>query len=270
MASVTVERLDHWGRIAEVLTDLGLIDRIEGRLVPHRPEESTPGEAVAGMSLNGWGCAHRPLALTPQFVANQPLDLLVREGVGAEMFNRCNLGRTLDEVYAYGGDLLVREMALAVCAQEGLDLRFNPLDTPSVARSGAYLPDRDAQAMTSTPGSAKDHRPDLTQAVLERLVSHDGGVPGVSHSWEGNTSAPEIFQERAAALIATFENSPTPCSVVAEAKRYPAAKATQLHARGLITRMPTTLTLVAPVSPHALSWGTWQRLEDPTCDQRVA
>jgi hypothetical protein len=29
----------------------------------------------------------------------------------------------------------------------------------------------------------------------------------VSHSWEGNTSAPEIFQERAAALIATFQNS---------------------------------------------------------------
>jgi transposase len=100
MASVTGERLDHLGLIAEVIKDLGLIDRIDGRLVPDRQEEITPGEAVAGMLLNGLGCAHRPLSLTPQFFADTPLDLLFREGVGAEMCNRFKLGRTLDEVYA--------------------------------------------------------------------------------------------------------------------------------------------------------------------------
>jgi transposase len=37
----------------------------------------------------------------------------------------------------------------------------------------------------------------LKQAVLELLVSQDGGVPLVSQSWDGNASDTQIFQERA-------------------------------------------------------------------------
>ena len=70
---------------------------IDTRLVPDTQDMSTPGEAVAGMILNGVGCAHRPLSLTPQFCANKPLDLLCREGISAEMCNRFTLGRTRDE-----------------------------------------------------------------------------------------------------------------------------------------------------------------------------
>ena len=98
MESVWVERLDHLGLMASVIKDLGLIGMIDARLVPDEQEEITPGEAVAGMILNGLGFANRPLSLTPQFFANKPLDLLFREGVHAEMFNRFKLGRTLDEV----------------------------------------------------------------------------------------------------------------------------------------------------------------------------
>ncbi len=67
MALVTVERLDHLGLIAEVIKDIGLIDMIDTRLGPDSQEEITPGEAVAGMILNGLGFANRPLSLTPQF-----------------------------------------------------------------------------------------------------------------------------------------------------------------------------------------------------------
>ena len=73
---------------------------IDARLVPDSQEEITPGEAVAGMILNGLGFANRPLSLTPHFFANKPLDLLFRAGVCAEMFNRLKLGRTLDEIDA--------------------------------------------------------------------------------------------------------------------------------------------------------------------------
>ena len=104
------------------------------------------------------------------------------------MFNRFKLGRTLDEAYTYGCDLLFQELALAVCAQEGIDLRFNHLDTTSFALSGEYVPDSDEHAITITHGYSKDHRPDLKQAVLELMVSQDGGVPFVSKSWDGNTS----------------------------------------------------------------------------------
>src|SRR5215510_2361386 len=131
MEQVHVERLDHLGLIASVIKDLGLIAMIDSRLVPDEQEVITPGEAVAGMILNGLGFANRPLSLTPQFFSNKPLDLLFREGLDAEMFNRFKLGRTLDEASAYGGDLLFQELALAVCAQAGIDLRFHHLDTTS-------------------------------------------------------------------------------------------------------------------------------------------
>src|SRR5919106_6536249 len=131
MEQVRIERLDHLGVIASVIKDVGLINMIDTRLVPDEQEMITPGEAVAGMILNGLGFANRPLSLTPQFFAKKPLDLLFREGIDAEMFNRFTLGRTLDEVHTYGCDLLFEELARAICAHEGIDLRFNHLDTTS-------------------------------------------------------------------------------------------------------------------------------------------
>jgi transposase len=199
MEQVRVERLDHLGLIASVIKDLGLIDMIDTRLVPDAQEVITPGEAVAAMILNGLGFAKRPLSLTPQFFANKPLDLLLREGIDAEMFNRFKLGRTLDEAHAYGCDLLFEELALAICAHEGIDRRFNHLDTTSFALTGEYVPDSDEHTMRITHGYSKDHRPDLKQAVLERMVAQDGGVPFVSKSWDGNTSDTQVFQKRAEA-----------------------------------------------------------------------
>src|SRR5918997_3145511 len=204
MESVRVERLDHLGVIASVIKDLGLIDMINARLVPDAQEVLTPGEAVAGMILNGLGFANRPLSLTPQFFANKPLDLLFRPGVEAAMFNRFKLGRTLDAVNTYGCDLLFSETALAVCQQEAIDQRFNHLDTTSFSLTGNYVPESDQQAIAITHGYSKDHRPDLKQVVLELMVSQDGGVPLVSQTWDGHASDRQIFQDRAQALLSTF------------------------------------------------------------------
>ena len=57
--------------IASVIKDLELIEMINARLIPDAQAMITPGEAVAGMILNGLGFAHRPLSLTPQFFARQ-------------------------------------------------------------------------------------------------------------------------------------------------------------------------------------------------------
>jgi transposase len=247
MESLRVERLDHFGLVASMIHDLRLIEMIDARLVPDEQEDLTPGEAVAGMILNGLGFPTRPLSLTPQFFANKPLDLLFREGVHADLFNRFKLGRTLDEVSTYGGDLLFSELALAVCAQEGIEPRFNHLDTTRFSLSGDYVPESDEQAITITHGYSKDHRPDLKQAVLELMVSQDGGVPFVSKSWDGNASDTQIFQERAEALIATFKGSPTPRYLVADAKLYHEDNAINLKRLGFITRIPGTLKLVAQV-----------------------
>jgi transposase len=204
------------------------------------------------------------LSLTPQFFANKPLDLLFREGVQAEMFNRFKLGRTLEEVYVYGGDLLCSALALAVCRQAGIDQRFTHLDTTSFSLSGEYVPESDEHAIRITHGYAKDHRPDLTQAVLERMVSQDGGVPWVRKSWDGNTSDTQIFQERAQARIATFQGAPRPRYLVADATLYTEDNAANLKALGFITRIPGTLKLVSQVITQALHWDRWQRLDETT------
>ena len=267
MESVRVERLDHLGLMASVITDLGLMSMIDTRIVPDEQAEITPGEAVAGMILNGLGFANRPLALTPQFFANKPLDLLFHAGVEAEMCNRFKLGRTLDEVHAYGCDLLFSELALAVCAQEGIEQRFHPLDTTSFSLSGDYVPESDEQAIRITHGYSKDHRPDLKQAVLELMVSQDGGVPLVSKSWDGNTSDTRMFQERALALMRALASSPTPRYLVADAKLYTEDTAATLAKLGFITRIPGTLKLVSQVISQALQRDTWHEFDDTTCYQ---
>src|SRR6266508_777889 len=112
MESLRVERLDHFGLIMSVIKDLRFIEMLDARLVPDKQEALTPGEAVAGMILNGLGFSNRPLSLTPQFLAHTPLDLLLRGGVHAERFHRFQLGRTLEEVSAYGCALLLSELAV--------------------------------------------------------------------------------------------------------------------------------------------------------------
>jgi transposase len=270
MEQVRVERLDHLGLIASVMKDLGLIAMIDRRLVPDEQEVITPGEAVAGMILNGLGFANRPLSLTPQFFANKPLDLLFREGLDAEMFNRFKLGRTLDEAYAYGCNLLFEELALAVCTHEGIDLRFNHLDTTSFCLTGEYIPDSDAHAICITHGYSKDHRPDLKQAVLELMVSQDGGIPLVSKSWDGNTSDTRVFQERAQALMSAFKSTPSPRYLVADAKLYCEDNAASLAKLGFITRIPATLKVVSQVMSQALQWDTWHPVDTKTRYQPLA
>jgi transposase len=247
-----------------VIKDLGLIDMINTRLVPDAQEVITPGEAVAGMILNGLGFANRPLSLTPQFFASKPLDLLFREGIDAEMFNRFKLGRTLDEAYTYGCDLLFQELALVVCAHEGIDLRFNHLDTTSFSLTGEYVPDREEHAITITHGYSKDHRPDLKQVIVELMVSHDGGIPFVSKSWDGKASDSRVFQERAEALISAFKTTTSPRYLVADAKLYHEDNAAHLAKLGFITRIPATLKLVSQIINQALQWDTWQPLDDQT------
>ena len=111
------------------MKELGISTLIDSRIFPDDQEEITTGEAIEGMILNGLGFSDRTISLTSQFFENKPLDVLFREGVGPEYFNRFKLGRSLDKVCAYGCDLLFGELALCVCQQEGVDPQFNSLDT---------------------------------------------------------------------------------------------------------------------------------------------
>jgi transposase len=105
--------------------------------------------------------------------------------------------------------------------------------------------------------------------VLELMVSHEGGVPGVSKSGDGKTSDVHVFQERAQALMTAFEQTPSPRYLVADAKLYHADNAPHLKHMGFITRVPSTLSVVSQVIRQALEWETWHPVDDPIRYQRV-
>jgi transposase len=123
--------------------------------------------------------------------------------------------------------------------------------------------------MTITHGHAQDHRPDLQHAVLALMVSQDGGVPFVRKSGEGHTSDTAMFQERAAALLATLPRSPTPRDLGADSTLSHADNAANLRTLGFLTRIPNTRHLVSQVMTQALRWHPWQRLDATTRSQRL-
>jgi transposase len=116
--NISVGRLDYLGVISGIMKELGISTLIDSRILPDDQEEITTGEAIEGMILNGLGFSDRPISLTSQFFENKPLDVLFREGVRPEYFNRFKLGRSLDKVCAYGCDLLFGELAL-MCVSTG-------------------------------------------------------------------------------------------------------------------------------------------------------
>ena len=233
----------------------------DARLPRHNQEAITAGEAVAGMVLNGLGFSNRPLSLTPQFFVNKPLDMLFRPGVHADMCNRFTLGRSLDEVSTYGCDLLLSAIALAVCAHEGIDQRFHHLDTTSFSLSGEYAPESDEHAILITHGYSKDHRPDWQQAVLELMVSQDGGVPLLSKRWDGHASDTKVFQERAQTLLTTLKNSPSPRYVVADCTLSHQDNAVHVKALPFLTRIPNARKGVSQVIAPALASDAWQDVD---------
>lgn len=245
MEIVAVERVDHHGIVMGVIKDLGLVEQINLHLGISPDEKITAGEAVAGMIVNGLGFTDRPMTLTPQFFSNCPLEILFRDGVQSDDFNRFKLGRTLDRICAFGCDAWFALLAQSVCKKEGIDTRFCHLDTTSFSLTGEYYADSDEHEILITHGYSKDHRPDLKQTVLELLVSRDGGIPLISKVWDGNTSDNEVFRRRAQALVDSLEASDSPTYVIADSKLYSESNAENLKNLPFITRIPETIKAVS-------------------------
>ena len=125
------------GIIAGVIKALGILERIDARMVPDAQEAITTGAAVAGLSLHGLGFSERPLARPPPFFANPPGVLLVRAGVSAAHGNRGKRGRSLSKVCSYGWALGCSDIAPPVCRPAGMALRVNRWDPTSGSRTGA-------------------------------------------------------------------------------------------------------------------------------------
>lgn len=138
---IEIKELNHLGIIAGVIKDLNLINNIDERIQSDKNnlEYISPGEAIAGMILNSLGFMGKSLSLTSTFFQNKALELLFRPGVESKHFNRHKLGHTLDKIFEYGSDKLFYELAELACKAEGIDTRFNSLDTTTISLTGEYV-----------------------------------------------------------------------------------------------------------------------------------
>ncbi len=93
------------------------------------------------------------------------------------------LGRALDRLYPYWGEIWARTVTYAIGAYD-LDLSILHWDLTSVYFEGAYT-----DSELATYGYSRDHRPDCKQLNLEVDVTHDGYVPVLYQSLAGNTAA---------------------------------------------------------------------------------
>ena len=261
MEILGTKRLDHLGVVMGVMRELGLINLINDRIGHHDQNNVTAGEAVAAMVLNGLGFVSRPLSLTPQFFETKALDVLFDRDIHPEELNRHRLGRVLDDIHAYGSELLFSELALHASKKIGLSHRFTSLDTTSFSVSGSYDDQTDETAITLSHGYSKDHRPDLKQVVLELVTSQDGGIPLMMRSFDGNANDSKIFQERCQAFLSSVQGAWFPNVIVGDSKLYHENNADYLSQLPFITRIPGSYSAEQQAIREALESKEWTDID---------
>jgi len=92
------------------------------------------------------------------------------------------LGRALDRLYPYWGEIWARMVSTAI-QQYALDLSILHWDITSLYFEGAYT-----DSELATYGYSRDHRSDCKQCNLEVDVTHDGYVPVLYQPLAGNTA----------------------------------------------------------------------------------
>lgn len=260
--NVATKKLDHLGIVAATIHDLGIIEAIDSRIPTSKQEIISTGEATAAMIMNGLGFTSEPLYMTPQFYSDKAINQLFnRDGLKPEHFNARKLGEALDDLNGYGLESLFSELAVEACSKEGIDIKYNSLDTTSMSLEGEYDRDTDEQHIKVVHGYSKDKRNDLKQIVHELLVSQDGGIPLAAKSWSGNASDVTIFRERSKQLITQFESSEFSNILVADSKLYTEETITNLNALNFITRVPSNIKLVNIKIEEAVAADSWTELD---------
>lgn len=236
------KRIDHLGIVAGMCNKIGLIETIDEQ-IGERERKVSVGQAVQAMVLNGLGFVGRPLYLTPEFFANKPIDVLIGAGIKAADLNDDSLGRALDEVFEHGVTELFVSVAKRGLSEFGIEQKYRHLDSTTFSLHGQYERNEDEEAIEITYGYSKDKRPDLKQAILALICTHQSAIPTWLGALDGNrqdkTSFPEIIQAYRSQLEQGDEGY-----FIADSALYSAENLKTLSAVPWLTRVPATLKAV--------------------------
>lgn len=207
--------LDHLGLVACTIDKIGLISKIDKRLLLNSPK-TTMGQRVAAMIYNGLGFIDDRLYMFPEFLDNKPVDRLFSGNIIAENFNDDALGRCLDSIHAYGVTKLFSEVAFEIGIEQKLLGKTANIDTTSLTVYGDYeeedvTEEKDAdqkvdlshiftdasQEATPRHGHSKAHRHDLKQMVLNLATTGSAGFPVWMEAHSGNASDKKILHQAA-------------------------------------------------------------------------
>ena len=172
--------------------------------------------------------------------------------------------RFWDAFHAVPLDALPRieeKLALAACAQSGLDTSSVALDMTNFA---TFIDTGNARAPIAQRGKAKQKRTDLRLVGLGLVVTRDGGVPLLSHAYPG--SKPDVTQfpqmittlaARHAALAAAAGQQGTGMTVVFDAGQNSEANfallaGTNLHYVGSVPASDCRDLLALPASARTV------------------
>jgi transposase len=160
-----------------ILADLG-VRQITNDLVPSEADIDM-GRVVMLLTLNRL-LAPQPLYHVRDWLAETVLPQVLDISPQKAYDNR--LGRALDRLYPYLGELWARLVSRAIRVYD-LDLNVLHWDITSIYFEGAYT-----DSELAAYGYSRDHRSDTKQVNLEVDVTHDGYVPILYHTLPGNTA----------------------------------------------------------------------------------
>jgi len=234
------ERIDHLGIVSGICQEIGLAETIDKQIGANDRQVSV-GQAAQAMVLNGLGFVSRALYLTPEFYRNKPVDVLIGEGITAEMLNDDSLGDALDRMYEAGVTEMFAQVAARACAHYGIATRFHHLDSSSFHLHGEYEPtEPDERAITVTHGYSRDHRPDLKQVVASLVTTHQAAIPTWLEALSGNSDDKSSFPQ----TVTAYQKQLAPDKesyFVADSALYSEANLNQLSTGLWVTRVPQIL-----------------------------
>ena len=236
--------MDHHGLVAAVCKDLGISEKIDSRIGKKDPRRIvSAGKAAVSMILNGLGFTNRRLYLTPQFFESKPVSELFGEGLSSNHFNDQALGKSLDEIAAYGSSKLFGEIAFEIAIENNLLGPLAHLDSTSLSVEGAYDNCTEENVVKLTQGYSKDHRPDLKQVVMSLVVTGESAIPVWMEPQDGNSSDKRSFQETVKKVRA-FQKQLSSCPEfkwVADSALYSREKLLKQNDYLWLSRVPETI-----------------------------
>lgn len=242
------KRLDHLGIVAGVCKRIKLIELIDGTLPTPGGRKVSCGEATQAMVLNALGLTGRALYLMPEYLANKPVDILIREGLEAEDFNDDTLGRALDELQQAGVTEMFATIAGEAVREYGIEIKQVHVDSSTLSVHGEYDSEY-AQGMTEkfgtcviTQGYSKEQRPDLKQVVVNLITSQASALPLWLEALDGNSSDTKTFEKTVTTYCKQLQEGAEMPLFVMDSAAYSAENLGTWQTIPWLTRVPERLT----------------------------